>query len=81
LFDTGHFALEEDLDGIGPLIHDFLDWRWQPTSARSRDSDRRQSSSDTTMRRGAVRLKARCPWRVDVNGDRISSLIVIEAAR
>jgi hypothetical protein len=33
------------------------------------------------MRRGAVRLKARGPWRVDVNGDRISSFIVIEATR
>jgi len=25
LFDTGHFALEEDVEAIGPLIHDFLD--------------------------------------------------------
>jgi hypothetical protein len=25
LFDTGHFALEEDLDRIGLLIHEFLD--------------------------------------------------------
>jgi hypothetical protein len=33
------------------------------------------------MRRGAVRLKARGPWRVDVNGERISSFVVIEATR
>lgn len=25
LFDTGHFALEDKLDEIGPLIRDFLD--------------------------------------------------------
>jgi len=24
LIETGHFALEEELDRIGPLIHDFL---------------------------------------------------------
>jgi hypothetical protein len=33
------------------------------------------------MRRGAGRLKARGPRRVDVNDDRISSFIVIEATR
>jgi pimeloyl-ACP methyl ester carboxylesterase len=53
LFDTGHFALEEDLDRIGPLIHEFLDRKVAATSARSRDSGRRESSSDTTTRRGA----------------------------
>ncbi|HEV8259849.1 MAG TPA: hypothetical protein VGQ19_03715 [Burkholderiales bacterium] len=29
LFDTGHFALEEYLPEIAPLIADFLDHTWK----------------------------------------------------
>lgn len=32
LFDTGHFALEEKLPEIAPLVADFLDRTWRPTS-------------------------------------------------
>ncbi|CAG7653354.1 alpha/beta fold hydrolase [Actinacidiphila bryophytorum] len=33
LFDTGHFALEEKVGEIAPLIADFLDRTWQGTAA------------------------------------------------
>jgi pimeloyl-ACP methyl ester carboxylesterase len=34
LLDTGHFALEDKLDEMGPLIRDFLDRTLQPDSQR-----------------------------------------------
>lgn len=43
LFDTGHFALEEDLDRIGSLIHGFRP-EGRSQRARPRDSGRRQSA-------------------------------------
>jgi hypothetical protein len=30
LLDTGHFALEDKLDVMAPLIHDFLDRKVAP---------------------------------------------------
>lgn len=33
LFDTGHFALEENLPEIAPLIATFLDRTWRPPAA------------------------------------------------
>jgi hypothetical protein len=32
LLDTGHFALEDKLSEIAPLIADFLDRVWDPTA-------------------------------------------------
>jgi hypothetical protein len=34
LFDTGHFALEENLPEIAPLIATFLDRTWPPPAAK-----------------------------------------------
>jgi hypothetical protein len=31
LFDTGHFALEERLDEIAPLVASFLERTWSPS--------------------------------------------------
>jgi len=55
LFDTGHFALEEDLDRIGSLIHDF---RPEGRSQRLPDAAIATAGNQARIRRCAAELSA-----------------------